>query len=192
MDAYLCRFERFATIAVWSETGWATSLNTLLAGNALDVYSRMPIEKSSDYESLKCALLFKYQLTAEGFGTKFRSAKLETIETYSQLTERLNGYLKRWVELSGKEKKYDDLVDLLLQEQLLRLGGKELAVFLQERKPSGAKEMAKLADKYQEAHMSYNRSGKKSGHGSTSFIKFDWEQNVSNKSESVSASDGAK
>ncbi|KAJ8046588.1 hypothetical protein HOLleu_05313 [Holothuria leucospilota] len=77
----LCRFERFATVSGWPETDWATSLSTLLMG------------KSSDCKSLKCALLFKYQLTAEGFRNKFRSAKLEVGETYSQLTEKLKDYV---------------------------------------------------------------------------------------------------
>ena len=40
LDAYLQRFERFATNAKWEKTGWATKLSVLLSGRALDVYSR--------------------------------------------------------------------------------------------------------------------------------------------------------
>lgn len=41
MDAYLKRFERFATSAEWPKKEWATNLSALLQGKALDVYSRL-------------------------------------------------------------------------------------------------------------------------------------------------------
>ncbi|KAJ8044704.1 hypothetical protein HOLleu_07512 [Holothuria leucospilota] len=191
MDAYFCRFERFATVAGWPETDWATSLSTLLTGKALEVYSRMPIANSADYKSLTCAPLHKYQLTAEGFRNKFRTAKLESGETYIQLRARIKGYLIRWVELGGKDKTYDDLVDRLLQEQIIRSGGKEMTMFLKERKPDDSKAMAKLADKYQEAHLSYDKGKGKSDHEKRIGGKSDRDLN-SNRSVGSSSGDGAK
>ncbi|CAH3034503.1 unnamed protein product, partial [Porites evermanni] len=44
LDAYLQRFERFATIAKWEKTGWASKLSALLSGRALEVYSRLSEE----------------------------------------------------------------------------------------------------------------------------------------------------
>ena len=41
LDAYLQRFERFATTAKWEKTGWASKLSALLSGRALEVYSRL-------------------------------------------------------------------------------------------------------------------------------------------------------
>ena len=38
LDAYLQRFERFATTAKWEKTGWASKLSALLSGRALEVY----------------------------------------------------------------------------------------------------------------------------------------------------------
>ena len=37
LDAYLQRFERFATTAKWEKTGWASKLSALLSGRALEV-----------------------------------------------------------------------------------------------------------------------------------------------------------
>ena len=44
LDAYLQRFERFATTAKWENTGWASKLSALLSGRALEVYSRLSEE----------------------------------------------------------------------------------------------------------------------------------------------------
>ena len=50
LDAYLQRFERFATIAKWEKTGWASKLSALLSGRALEVYSRLSEEAAQDYD----------------------------------------------------------------------------------------------------------------------------------------------
>ena len=47
------------------------TLSTLLTGRALDLYSRLPIEKADSYKELKLALLHRYDFTEEGFRTKF-------------------------------------------------------------------------------------------------------------------------
>ena len=38
LDSYLLRFERYATVAGWERSDWATRLSPLLSGRALDVY----------------------------------------------------------------------------------------------------------------------------------------------------------
>ena len=57
LDAYLQRFERFATNANWEKTCWATKLSALLSGRALDVYSRLSEEAAVDYDQVKLALI---------------------------------------------------------------------------------------------------------------------------------------
>ena len=37
LDSYLLRFERYATVANWPQTNWATQLSALLSGKALGV-----------------------------------------------------------------------------------------------------------------------------------------------------------
>ena len=49
MDAYLGRFECFATAQAWKKDIWATNLSTLLTGKALDVYSRIPSADALNY-----------------------------------------------------------------------------------------------------------------------------------------------
>ena len=160
LDAYIKRFERFATTAGWPENEWAMTLSTLLTGRALDLYSRLPIEKADNYKELKLALLHRYDFTEEGFRTKFRTAQVDEGEKYSQFAQRIAGYLNRWIELAEVEKAYDALVDLLVREQMLSSSPKDLVVFLRERKPKSVKEMTTYADQYGLAHGTGNRIDK--------------------------------
>ena len=157
MDAYLRRFERFAKTANWPKIEWALALSSLLTGKALEVYSRLPVERASVYSDLKSALLHRYQLTEEGYRMKFRNAKLDMGETFSQFSDRLEGYLNRWVELGEATATYDGLSDLLLREQIISVFGRDLALYLKERKPSTVQHMTLLADRYVEAHRRLDR-----------------------------------
>ncbi|XP_046556737.1 uncharacterized protein LOC124265960 [Haliotis rubra] len=104
IDAYLQRFERIAKAQSWPETQWATYLSTLLKGKALEVYSRLDPDEVEDYQVVKQALLKRYEMTEEGFHQKFRSARTETGETFTQFMVRIKNYFDRWVDLSGSAK----------------------------------------------------------------------------------------
>ena len=104
IDSYLGRFERFAESQKWRREDWAMYLSALLKGRALDVYSMMPTEYANDYDQLKDALLKRYQLSADGFKRRFRSAKPEAGETPMQFLTRLDNYLLRWIELAKADR----------------------------------------------------------------------------------------
>ena len=152
LDAYLQRYERYATSHGWKADNWAINLSALLRGKALEVYARLALDKSTDYTSLKTALLKRFRLTEEGFRTKFRTAIPDSGETASQFSVRLANYFSRWVDLSTTEKTYDGLQDLLLREQFINGSSRELALFLKERKPQNIESMTTLAEQYIEAH----------------------------------------
>ena len=152
MDSYLGRFERFAEAQKWKKWDWATYLSALLRGRALDVYSRLPVAQANDFSILKEALLKRYQLSAEGFKTRFRTAKPELGETPIQFLTRIDNYLQRWIELAKVDKSYDGLKTLIVQEQYLSVCPQELALFLKERTPGSITDLGTLAEKYVEAH----------------------------------------
>ncbi|MEW8548415.1 MAG: hypothetical protein AB2693_33340, partial [Candidatus Thiodiazotropha sp.] len=156
MDAYLKRFERFAENAGWAKKNWATNLSALVQGKALDVYSRLSPADALDYDKLKEALLKRFQLTEEGFRLKFRGSKPEVGETPPQFVVRLEEYLRRWMNLASVNEDYDGLKDLVLREQFMQSSNKNLQIFLKERKVKSVKEMAELAEQYNEAHGTYD------------------------------------
>ena len=77
LDAYLQRFERFATTAKWEKAGWASKLSALLSGRALEVYSRLSEDAAQDYDRVKLALMKRYDLTEDGYRRKVRGSKPE-------------------------------------------------------------------------------------------------------------------
>ena len=154
MDSYLERFERFALSQKWESKNWALCLSALLRGRALDVYSMMPKDDVNNYELLKDALLKRYQLTADGFKKRFRTAKPETGETPTQFLTRIGNYLERWIDLAKADKTYQGLRNLIIEEQYLKTCPKEMAMHLKEGKPKTIKELGEIAENYIEAHAS--------------------------------------
>ena len=151
MDAYLLRFERYASAQGWKRETWATDLSALLQGKALDVYALMPQEDAMDYDKLKCALLQRYQLTEEGFKRKYRKCRPEIGETFQQFSARLKSYFTRWIDMSGIPKTFEGLQDLMLRDQFTFICNRELELFLREREPTSLEQASKLADSYKEA-----------------------------------------
>ncbi|KAK3103894.1 hypothetical protein FSP39_022740 [Pinctada imbricata] len=152
IDAYLQRFERFAENAKWDRSLWSINLSALLKGKALDVYSRLPTGEAMNYDALKQELLKRFQLTEEGFHTKFRTCKPEQGESPQQFVSRLSNYLERWMSLAKAAQTYGGLKDLLLREQFLTSCNSNLAIFLKERHPQNVQEMTTLAEQFIEAH----------------------------------------
>lgn len=154
IDSYIERFERIAESSKLDSGVWAISLGTLLTGKALEIYSSLPLPIASDYSQLKLALLKAFNSNAEGFRRKFKESAPMKAETGPQYMQRLQMYLKRWLELSGVEDSYKGMFDFVLQDQFLGSVHDSLRVFLNERRESvgGVEELARLADSYIEAH----------------------------------------
>ena len=152
LDAYLQRYERFATTAKWEKTGWASKLSALLSGRALEVYLRLSEEAAQDYDRVNLALMKRYDLTENGYRRKFRASKPEVDQSPEQFIVRLDGYFLRWLELSSTDKSFEGLKDLIVKEQFIDACQKELAIHLHERAPETLAQIAKIADQYLEAH----------------------------------------
>nr|XP_034310606.1 uncharacterized protein LOC117680625 [Crassostrea gigas] len=151
IDAYIQRFEIYATTQKWNKNTWGTHLSALLKGKALDVFARLSPETALDFNELKNALLKRFDMTEDGFRKKFRFSKPDGSETFMQFSTRLDSYLERWIQLSKTNKTFDDLKDLFLREQFLLCCSKELALFLKERIPTSIQDMARYADQFAEA-----------------------------------------
>ena len=96
LDAYLERFERFATTQKWPRADWASNLSGLVRGKALEVYLHLSVRDTSDVDTLKKALLSHYNLNAYGFKLKVRESILEEMESPHQFTVRFESYLMKW------------------------------------------------------------------------------------------------
>jgi len=112
----------------------------------------LPADQASNYDQLKAALHKRYQLFADGFKRRFRTAKPESGETPTQFLTRIGNYLQRWIELANAKKSFDGLKTLMIQEQYLSVCPKEMAMHLKENKPKSIQEIGEKAENYVEAH----------------------------------------
>ena len=154
LDAYLQRFERYATLQSWKKENWALNLSALLSGKALDVYSTLPSSEAQNYDTLKLALLRKYNLTEDGYRTKFKTSKPKDDETASQYAARLGNYLNKWTDIVKIQQSYKGLREFMIIDQFMHSIPKEMALFLKERQPTsaGLDNITKMASQYLEAH----------------------------------------
>ena len=109
IDAYLVRFERYASNEGWNRDCYALYLSALLEGTALEVYHRLSDQEANDYDALKEALLRKYSLTVEDFRKKFYFSKQSASETASQFFSRLEHFFLQWIALSKIDLNFDSL-----------------------------------------------------------------------------------
>lgn len=151
LDAYLNRFERYAASQRWLKQDWAVNLSALLTGKALQVFTRMPVADAGDYEKLKKALLDRFQLNKEGFRAKFKEALPEGDEGASQFATRLSSYFDKWIDLSGVDKKFEELRDFIIRDRLISVCGEDLAIFLREKEPKSVESMTKITKQFLQA-----------------------------------------
>ena len=155
ISVYLDRFEKYVMVNDFPKETQAMVLSTYLKGTALEVFHRLSAEESKDYEKLKAALLKRYQVTADHSRKQFRQIKRLKDESYSELRNRLEKDLSKWVEMSGASKSNPtQLWELIMKEQFLENCSPELKTYIADRAPSTCDDMAKIADRYDEARKS--------------------------------------
>lgn len=101
----------------------------------------MPKTDALYYQSLKTALLRRFELTDDRFKQKFRSCRPEQCETFAH----------RWIEMSKVPRSFEGLYDLMLRDQFIHICNQDLRLFLKERIPDNLQKMADLADQFKDA-----------------------------------------
>ena len=165
MNSFLERFERVAGIQGWESRNWAIMLSTLLSGIALDFYARLPSDDAMNYQVVKTALLKRYNMTEEGFRSRFRNAGPQKGENPNQFITRIRSYLNHWIEMA-EIKSYDAFKDLIIREQFSNICPQELTKHLKEDEFVSMENMCEQAERYLEAHNQtlYNDTRKEKPH----------------------------
>ena len=146
LDKYLLRFERYASVAKWNRSTWATQLSPLLTGKTVEVYNRLWPEKVMDYERLKVALMKRYDFTEHGYHEKFQEARLQGHKSPSQFIFRFKNYFTKWIELAEVEQTFMGVVDLIVGKQFTSSCPKDLSIWLKQSNPKSLHELSQLAD----------------------------------------------
>ena len=124
IDDYLMIFERYASAQGWQMDTYAVCIGTLLTGKASELYSRIPLTHTNDYDHLKNALLTRFQMTADDFRRTFLTSRQNGAELPLQFLSRIEHYLSK-VDVS-----FDGLINLLLREQFVNNVPRDLSIYL--------------------------------------------------------------
>lgn len=144
IEHFLITFERIATACRWPKADWAFHLIPLLTGRARAAYVQMDLDDSTEYDKVKAAILVKYDINAETYRLRFRSLTVLPSEAPKELYTRLKDLYGKWIKPKGKTT--EEVGEIIILEQYLRMLSPELQVWIRERDPTTAAEAAALAD----------------------------------------------
>ena len=143
----------------------------MLTGKAVEIYTSLSPSITSDYESLKKALLVGFSKTAHGYRQDFRSAKIRIGETYKQFSIYLGRLFDLWIDNTPVEHTYDDLRSFMISDQLTASLSPELRMYIKEHNVVTLDETVKLADNWATAHNAYPKTTTRPDQGKRSDFK---------------------
>nr|XP_055075226.1 nuclear pore complex protein Nup153-like isoform X1 [Misgurnus anguillicaudatus] len=143
---YLLTFERLAEAYQWSKEDWASYLKPFLTGEARSAFVEMDPVHAQDYDSVKTAILKKYEIRAESFRQRFRNLNTPVDESPQELYTRLKGLFCKWVNYDSSTKK--DIMETLVLEQYLQVLHPDVRTWIKEHDPATAEEAASLVEAY--------------------------------------------
>lgn len=144
IEHFLITFERIATACRWPKADWTFHLIPLLTGKARAAYVNMDLDDCIEYEKVKAAILIKYDISAETYRQRFRSLDVYPSESPKELYIRLKELYGKWIR--PREKTIEEVGEMIILEQYLRMLSPELQVWVRERDPRTAADAASLAD----------------------------------------------
>ncbi|XP_056467069.1 uncharacterized protein LOC130405837 [Gadus chalcogrammus] len=146
IEHYLTTFERIALANQWPVESWALYLVPLLSGKARAAYVAMDILDTREYAKVKQAILTKYKIDPEAYRHRFRSMGFLEDETARELQSRLTDLYQKWI--CPVEKTKEQIGDIIVLEQFLRILSPELRVWVKEHNPQSSKQAAELAEAF--------------------------------------------
>ena len=80
----------------WPRNTWTLLLQSVLKGKAQEIYTSLSLEDSSDYDTLKEAILKAYELVPEAYRQKFRKYRKQEGKTHVEFAREKENLFDRW------------------------------------------------------------------------------------------------
>jgi hypothetical protein len=147
MEVVIDIFEREAREVGLDHRYWCHEFRKVLLDRGCDAWLT-ELGAEEDYTKLKREVLKHFGLTESGYSNRFNSSKPNSEDKPGSYIRRTRHYLKRWVELSGIEKTYDGLFDLILKDKILRTVSEDIRQHILIHNPRTVDEVEKQCDNY--------------------------------------------
>ena len=146
IEAYLVTFERVMEAHKVEKDRWAHYLAPQLTGKAQLAFAAVPTTESSKYESIKAAILQRYDINEEAYRRRFRTTTRGAGETNREYAVKLMDLQRKWLrEHSTSVEQMQEAIGL---EQFLNSLPVEKRVWVYEKKPKTCIQAGELADEY--------------------------------------------
>ena len=93
----------------WPEDNWALLLQSSLVGKATKVCSVLSVDESSQYETVKNAILNAYELVPEAYRQKFRNTIKSANQTHVEFARHKENLFDRWCMSNAIENNHEKL-----------------------------------------------------------------------------------
>ena len=147
IEAYLVTFERIMKAHKIKEDRWAHYLAPQLTGRAQLAFAALPTAESGKYESIRAAILQRYDINEEAYRRRFRTTTRGNDETNREYTVKLMDLQRKWLKEYVTLEAVQEAVGL---EQFLNSLTMEQRVWVYEKKPKTCVEAGELADEYEQ------------------------------------------
>ena len=143
--SFFLSFERVMQLNGVDAALWAKHVPSQLTPRALQVFSRLSIDDSMNYQKVKEAILASYNLGPQAYLRTFRTMKRTGAMNYVNHLTNMKEIFYRFVEASGITD-FDSLFDQMLIEQFLASLPANVKSFVRSKEPKNSQECAKYAD----------------------------------------------
>ncbi len=151
VEIYFSHFERVATTSKWPKNVCTLLLQSVLIGKAQEAYSALSLERSTDYDEVKAAILKAYELVPEAYHQRFRSCVKLAHHAYVEFAKQKESLFDRWCTSQRVESK-EQLRQLILLEEFKNCLPEVVSVYLNEQKAVTLEQAAILADEFVLTH----------------------------------------
>ena len=125
MGQIISLFEEDAKVKGLDKSLWCLELRKILLIRGCDEWLT-ELGVGLDYEKLKREALKHFSLTERGYSDKFNTVKPELEDKGSGYIRKVKHIFDKWVELSGIEKTYEEIVNLIIKDKIVRTIGEEV------------------------------------------------------------------
>ena len=125
---------------------WSQYLAPQLTGKAQLAFAALPAEETGKYDTIKAAILQRYDITEEAYRRRFRGTTRVSGETNWELAVRLMDLLRKWTKSCTSKEEVQDLIGM---EQLFNMLSANKRLWVMERKPKTCIQAGELVDKYE-------------------------------------------
>ena len=115
IESYLTTFERIMAANEVSRERWSFQLARHLTGKAQQAYAALPPDEAKTYNTVKEAILRRYDINGETYRQRFRKLRPREGESPQELITRLKDLATRW----ARESKSRD--ELTVREEFLSI-----------------------------------------------------------------------